>query len=981
MAHCVFNPDPRSPRFFLFGRSAWIDEPVVARLRQAGTPAEEHVLVEDGTVQKTEGMQIPLREAIPLLAGASVTEAEKAAPSIAAWSLAAKLALELVGRERIVPRVRISAGTSEARWGIALSFSEDADRVAALARAMPLAAHALPVVVDARPARVWAPDALLRAFLDATADTLARESSKGEVPAAPGWEWRFARALTGSDPAFAPQGFGERTLPEMLERWATPAVGASRDTPRTVLRILLPPEGETKWRIAFALQAASDPDLMIDAEELWRGARPEVARAFKNADEHLLRSLAEAAERFPPIHRGLEEQHPTGVDLDENEAWQLLTEAAVPLHDSGIGVQLPPELMRAEQQRLRIRMVIGGGLEATSSTAVAGVVSGSGPMGLGAVLSYRWELALGSESVTPEELEELVKAKRPLIRWRGEWVAIDPSELEAAYGKLAEAQAGTMRTDEALVAALTGKTVPLGAMAAVEVVTEGSLADVVKTLREHGEAVPIPKALHGTLRAYQERGLTWMAGLARLGLGGCLADDMGLGKTIQTIVFLLHWRTFAPDDRRPALLVCPMSVVGNWERELERFGPSLKVRRHHGASRPDTVAELQKSDAVWITTYGVVRRDEELLSQVDFATVVLDEAQNVKNAGSRQAKSVRKLHATHRFALTGTPIENRLAELWSILDFTTPGLLGGIERFKREFAVPIERYRDEEAAERLRKLAKPFVLRRLKSDPDILPDLPPQEEQKVICTLTKEQAALYQAAVDESMRKIREAEGIERRGQVLALLTALKQVCNHPAHYLGDDSALAGRSGKLARLGEMLEEVVESGERALVFTQYREMGNRLVKYLDEIGMRSLFLHGSLSRTARDAMVKEFQESPDAPPVFILSLKAGGTGLNLTRATHVFHFDRWWNPAVEDQATDRAHRIGQTRVVQVHKLVTAGTLEEKVDRMLEEKKDLADRVVGKSSEAWLTELDDKALRDLVTLSRDAVVGDLESEEPE
>jgi len=381
---------------------------------------------------------------------------------------------------------------------------------------------------------------------------------------------------------------------------------------------------------------------------------------------------------------------------------------------------------------------------------------------------------------------------------------------------------------------------------------------------------------------------------------------------------------------------------------------------------------------VVVTSYGLLRRDQALLGEIDWAVAVLDEAQNIKNAASRQAQAARALRASHRFTLTGTPVENRLAELWSILEFCAPGLLGPLERFRRQFAIPIERYRDDRAAEGLRRLVRPFLLRRLKSDPGIVADLPPKQEMAVVCTLTREQATLYQAVVDETMAKIEAAEGIQRRGLVLALLTALKQICNHPAHYLREPGPLPGRSGKLDRLSEMLEETVAAGDCALVFTQFREMGARLVPHLERALEREiLFLHGGVPRAARDAMVRRFQEDRTAPPIFVLSLKAGGTGLNLTRATRVFHFDRWWNPAVEDQATDRAHRIGQRSLVQVYRLLTAGTVEEKIDALLADKRALADRIVG-AGEAWITELSDAELKRLLTLSGDAVVEDDEDE---
>jgi SNF2 family DNA or RNA helicase len=470
--------------------------------------------------------------------------------------------------------------------------------------------------------------------------------------------------------------------------------------------------------------------------------------------------------------------------------------------------------------------------------------------------------------------------------------------------------------------------------------------------------------------------------MAGLGLGACLADDMGLGKTIQLLVFLLH-RLEANPLQGPTLLVCPTSVVGNWERELSRFAPDLPVLQHFGASRArdaDAFTELLPG-AVVITTYGLLRRDVEVLKTVPWTNVVLDEAQNIKNSASRTARAARALQAEFRVALTGTPVENRLSELWSISEFLNAGLLGRLEPFRRDIAIPIERYNRDDVAEKLKRVVRPFILRRVKSDPNVIQDLPSKQEMKVFCTLTREQASLYQAAVDESLESIESAEGIERRGRVLALITALKQICNHPAQYLDDANGLAGRSGKLERLSAMVDEVLAAGDRALIFTQYRAMGERLVRELTRIfGAAVPFLHGGVPKDARDVMVSRFQEE-SGPKLFVLSVKAGGTGLNLTAANHVFHFDRWWNPAVEDQATDRAYRIGQQRSVQVHKLMCAGTVEEKIDGMLEAKRDLADRIVG-AGEQWITELDNAGLRELLALAPNAAIAteDADDNEP-
>jgi hypothetical protein len=1001
MGYLVFLPRPAGgPNFFFWGTDPGrASFRVIDRLTALGRRATIRVVTDGLSVERVSGLGIPLLDGVAVLAGLEA-DLDRLPASVAAWSLAAKLALDLVARERILPLPRPDRGKAEARWGVSLSLPDDAERFARLARALPPSAHAVPLAREDHPhsrrgqkaqdgVQVWAPEALLAEFLDATADALVRQASaRTPMRLTAGergrWEGRFVAALTKPDPTFVAEGFHERALPDELAEWVAPVRGAlAAHSPRVSLK-LDPPVDRTRartrraWQLFYFLQAPDDPSLLLPAGRVWAAAGERLQwmdHIFAAPQELLLRGLAQAARLFPPIERSLKAARPESQPLSDEEAWRFLSEAAPLLSEAGFTVLLPAELSPAGQRRLRLRMRVGA-----VAPGVAGAVAAEGRLSLEALVAYRWEVALGDQSLSPQEFKALAALKRPLVRWRGEWVVMDPREIAEIRRLLDEAKAGRLAAREALAATLRERLPREGFRVPVEVLPEGPLASVIARLRAGTEPVPPPADLAGTLRPYQERGLAWLALMAGLGLGGCLADDMGLGKTVQTIAFLLARRTARPDDPRPALIVCPTSVVGNWERELARFAPTLPVVCHHGPDRARSVQALKEAPrhAVVVTTYGLLRRDQALLSEIDWAVAVLDEAQNIKNAAARQAGAARVLQAAHRFALTGTPVENRLAELWSILEFCTPGLLGPLERFRRQFAIPIERYRDDLAADELRRLIRPFVLRRLKSDPGIVADLPPKQEIAVVCTLTREQATLYQAAVDEAMAKIKAAEGIQRRGLVLALLTALKQICNHPAHYLREPGPLPSRSGKLDRLTEMLEETVASGDRALVFTQFREMGERLVPHLERSLEREvLFLHGGVPRTARDGMVRRFQEDRPGPPVFVLSLKAGGTGLNLTRATRVFHFDRWWNPAVEDQATDRAHRIGQRRLVQVYRLLTAGTLEEKIDALLANKRALADRIVG-AGEAWLTELSEDELRRLLTLSADTVVEDDEDE---
>jgi superfamily II DNA or RNA helicase len=942
----------------------------------SGQPGAATLVTPEGR-REVQGRQLALLETTAVLAVYPASELEGLAASVAIWALASKLAMELIARERVVPTVAHRNGRLEARWAAALSASEDAAKVLALSRSFPPAAHAVPVQTGAA-LEVWSADALLRAYLDAVVDAVVRSIRGGpRLPAATSqgaaWDERWRAALAGPDSDFEARGFSERSVVEDLTRWSAPALGA-RDRLRACFRLELPEDEGSPFTLRFLLQSPDDPSLLVSAADVWNTSGrhlQQLGRAFRDPQESLLEALGRAARLYAPIAGALQQTKPDSLELAPAVAWTFLAEGAPLLAEAGFGVIVPGELTTSGRRRLRLRLRVGG------KTKIAGAVGGAAGLGLDELLAVDWQAVIGDHALSARELAALAKQKAALVRFRGEWVAVDPHELSDIQRRI-ESGPGRMTMREAVQAALAGEI--QHEQLSATVTASGSLAEMLERLR-HAAASDLraPRALNATLRHYQERGLAWLSTMSSLGLGACLADDMGLGKTMQLLAFLLRRREQMPEDDRPALLVAPTSVIGNWEREVERFAPSLGLFAHYGSERARSGTELPRQPgSLVITSYGLLRRDAALLASVDWSVVLLDEAQNIKNAASATARAARGLRASQRFALTGTPVENRLAELWSILEFANPGLLGPLEVFRRTFAVPIERYGNDEAAARLRRIVSPFILRRLKSDPAILQDLPAKLEMKVVCTLTREQATLYRAVVDEEMRRIEAADGIERKGRVLALLTFTKQICNHPAQYLSESGPLSGRSGKLARLTEMLEEALAAGDKALVFTQFREMGDKLARHLEAaLGREVLFLHGGTAKRARDQLVERFQQERHGPPVFVLSVKAGGTGLNLTAASHVFHYDRWWNPAVEDQATDRAYRIGQTRAVQVHKLVCAGTVEEKIDRLLEQKRKIAAKVVG-SGEQWITELDAGALRDLFALSEGAVVSDGEDE---
>ncbi|HEY9295420.1 MAG TPA: DEAD/DEAH box helicase, partial [Phormidium sp.] len=597
-------------------------------------------------------------------------------------------------------------------------------------------------------------------------------------------------------------------------------------------------------------------------------------------------------------------------------------------------------------------------------------------LGLQSLLNFKWQLSIGGQTISKKEFDRLAAHNSPLVEINGEWVELRPQDVKSAKNFFASRKEEMSLSLEDALRLSTGDTQMVEKLPVVSFEASGVLQDLLNALTSNRavEAIDPPETFKGELRPYQARGVGWLAFLERWGLGACLADDMGLGKTVQFIAFLLHLKEENALEK-PTLLVCPTSVLGNWEREVKKFGPSLKIVVHHGDKRPKGKAlakAVQDQDLV-ITSYQLIFRDVKDLKSVSWQGVVLDEAQNIKNPEAKQSQAVRELETNFRIALTGTPVENRLSELWSILDFLNPGYLGPKNFFQRRFAIPVEKYGDTSSLKTLRSLVQPFILRRLKTDRDIIQDLPEKQEMNVFCGLSAEQAELYQKLVEESLAEIESSEGIQRRGQILALLVKLKQICNHPAQFLKEASlGNQHRSAKLLRLEEMLEEVISEGDRALVFTQFAEWGKLLKPYLEkQFNREILFLYGSTSKNQREEMIDRFQHDPQAPRVMILSLKAGGTGLNLTRANHVFHFDRWWNPAVENQATDRVFRIGQTRNVQVHKFVCQGTLEEKIHDLIESKKALAEQVVG-AGENWLTELDTDQLRNLLLLDRNAVI---------
>jgi SNF2 family DNA or RNA helicase len=722
------------------------------------------------------------------------------------------------------------------------------------------------------------------------------------------------------------------------------------------------------WQIEILLEPSDEAGSQVPIKEIWSSAsdlRKDLDRRLGNQMlKNLLLSLGQAARIYPPLWEALDQSHPSTIELTTQEAFEFLMRDAWVMEDAGFTVLIPEWWTPQGRKRPRIR------LKPRQDKEIGPVHHHY--LDLRALTSYRYELSLGDRSIDPTEWQQLVESKSPLVRYQGRWLALDQHRMREmlAFWHKQQNQEGTPTLSQLIL--LTSEDPDF-----LEVEPELALGKMMMQLRDTTKLEPAenPRELKTALREYQKRGLAWVSFLESLGLNGCLADDMGLGKTVQVLARLLQERESAIQPG-PTLLIAPTSVIGNWKKEIEQFAPSLKTFMHHGSNRNQTQAllikEIEASDLV-ITSYAVSRRDEKLLSSVHWHRVVLDEAQNIKNPTSAQTKAAQKLMAKHRLALTGTPVENRLRDLWSIFHFLNPGYLGKQTHFRQRYELPIQKDNDALQAETLKRLIEPFVLRRVKTDPQILSELPEKFENRQYCNLSKEQAALYEAVVRDVEQRLTQVEGINRQGLMLSTLTKLKQICNHPSQFLQETQTLKGdRSPKLERLLSMLDEVLGEGESALVFTQFSAMGSRLESFLrHHLSGPVFYLDGSCPTHRRERLIREFQDPESGPAVFVLSLKAGGVGINLTKANHVFHFDRWWNPAVEDQATDRAFRIGQDKNVFVHKFITLGTLEERIDQMIEDKKSVASRIVA-ADESWLTHLDNEKFKSLIELNHQSML---------
>ena len=878
--------------------------------------------------------------------------------------------LGLMARGRWLPVVEANSDHCHARWQPLLNREDDRYRLETMALHMPQALLSgddpLNTLACRRPEqqRLQVAD-IMAALLDTQMRVAFTPLEEGLDELLDSWQ----QALASPEGLLSSDADGVERLQVATNHWRQGVTGQLAPA-RACLELQTPTtnEGEqdhNHWQLRFGLQAAVDPGLWLDAEAVWAAGDNAVHIGEIPVDKPsqlLLEGLGRALSAFEPLARGLEGATPSSMNLTPAEAFVLVRTASRRLRDLGVGVKLPATL--------------SDGLAGRMGLAIqADLPPESQGFSLGESLQWRWTLMIGGQPITLNQLERLSAQKSPLVNHGGQWVELRPGDIKAAETFCLKEPRFSL--EDAL--RLAGNDLEVLQRLPVHRFEAGPRLQQVLEQYHHykqPDPLPAPEGFCGRLRLYQERGLGWLAFLYRFGQGACLADDMGLGKTIQLLAFLQYLKV-QKELKRPVLLVCPTSVMTNWRREAQQFTPGLGVIEHYGSRRPATAAELaaalQGVDLV-LTSYGLLQRDLAVLGSYGWQGVVLDEAQAIKNSTSKQSAAARELSRLGQkpcfcIALTGTPVENRVSEIWPLMNFLNPRVLGEEGFFRQRYRLPIERYGDMSSLRDLRRRVGPFILRRLKTDQSIISDLPEKIELDEWCGLSDEQRRLYSKTVDDTLEAIARAPRGERHGRVLGLLTRLKQVCNHPALVLQEEKVgqdFGRRSAKLQRLEEILDELMAVGDRALLFTQFARWGHLLKQYLEQRFRGEVpFLHGGSSKSERQAMVDRFQQDPRGPQLFLLSLKAGGVGLNLTRASHVVHIDRWWNPAVENQATDRAYRIGQTNRVMVHKFITNGSLEENVDRMIREKARLAEDVIG-GGEDWLADLAIDDIKDLVSL---------------
>ncbi|MBD2195171.1 MULTISPECIES: DEAD/DEAH box helicase [Calothrix] len=799
------------------------------------------------------------------------------------WSQVARWSLDLISRSKFLPIIQRETDKLIASWQVLLDSAVDGTRLEKFSQLMPLGCRTYQTAIESEeftPSQLYVdlplpPQELILGFLNSTIDVQVREMLGSQaiieprmMAALPAGVRQWLQGLTTESPTINADAIGVERLQAALTAWTLPLQYqlTHKALFRTCFELRSPEAGESAWKLIYYLQAADDPAFLVDAATIWQHPVEQLVyqnRTIEQPQETFMRGLGLASRLYPAIAPSLETEYPESLSLNPIQAYDFIKSVAWRLEDSGLGVVLPASLANREGWANRL------GLKITAETPN----QQQGRLGLQSLLNFQWKLAIGGQTISKAQFDRLVALNSPLVEINGEWVELRPQDIKTAQSFFASRKEKMSLSLEDALRLSTGDTQAIEKLPVVSFEASGALQELIGALTNNQAIAPLPTPANfkGELRPYQQRGAAWLAFLERWGLGACLADDMGLGKTIQFIAFLLHLKEQDALEK-PTLLVCPTSVLGNWEREVKKFAPTIKILQYHGDKRPKgkTFTETAKKYNIVVTSYSLIHRDLKSLQTVDWQAIVLDEAQNVKNSDAKQSQAVRQLEATFRIALTGTPVENRLQELWSILDFLNPGYLGNKQFFQRRFAMPIEKYGDSASLNQLRSLVQPFILRRLKTDKDIIQDLPEKQEMTVFCGLSPEQATLYQKVVEESLSEIDTATGLQRRGMILALLIKLKQVCNHPAQYLKADSLDKYNSGKLQRLDEMLEEAIAEGDRALIFTQFAEWGKLLKPHLEkQLGREIFFLYGSTSKKQREEMIDRFQQDPQGPPIMIL----------------------------------------------------------------------------------------------------------------
>lgn len=738
------------------------------------------------------------------------------------------------------------------------------------------------------------------------------------------------------------QNFSEKQTARVITNWLS-ILNLSGNEISPAIRIEMPQGKKPRFQLQVEVENKKDPlSPLLPLADVFTTKKTIFSHPVEMVRFTVAHQISTASTYFPPLKKVLSSKGEKSPLIDPLEMARFIQNGQYIFNMLGIRVIVPKELKILSSPQLSLGAKFKAGEKQNISY-----------FNLEEMLTFSWEVALGDLKLTRKEFLQLVKSAAGVVKFKEHYLLLQPEEVARIVKKLNQ-PLPKLSSAEIMQASLTGET------ANILFHSDNKLRKIIDELTRF-KLVKLPKNLKGVLRPYQKRGFQWLYSNADKGLGSCLADDMGLGKTIQAITLILKLKEEKKLDH-PALVICPTTLVGNWLKECNKFAPSLKALTYHGPERQLITAH---TDLV-ITTYGLLRREVEKFKKRNWSLIIIDEAQNIKNADSKQTKTIKALKGSGSIALSGTPVENRLSELWSIFDYLNPGYLGTRQNFSRRFAMPIEKYRDQKKIALLQKATAPFIMRRMKTDRSIIQDLPDKIVKNEYCYLSKEQTAIYQRVVDTNIQEISNSEGIARRGLVFKLMTSLKQICNHPVHYTKRGTVVKEHSGKAEMTISLLEKIISTREKVLLFTQYKEMGNLLVQLIQtELRIAPLFFHGSLTRKKREIMIEDFQNG-NVSPIMIISLKAGGTGLNLTAATNVIHYDLWWNPAVEAQATDRTYRIGQSRNVVVHRLITIGTFEEKIDEMISAKKELAELTVS-TGEKWLSELSNQELKEIFKLS--------------